>query len=76
MQPAGNLIRATYKVREAARIAGCGERAIRNGLASNRIPHLRLGRNILIPRNAFHLWLDSCGENAIGGEKQSDGARS
>lgn len=56
-------VRATYRVPEAARVAGSGERAIRNGIADGTIPHLRFGRNIVIPRNAFHKWLDSCGQS-------------
>lgn len=54
--------RATMKVAEAARIAGCGERAIRNGISEGRIPHLRFGRNIVIPRSAFLRWIDSGGK--------------
>ena len=57
-------VRSTYKVPEAAKVAGCGGRAIRNLIADNKIPHLRFGRTILIPRSAFHRWLDSAGANA------------
>jgi excisionase family DNA binding protein len=57
-------VRATYKVPEAARVAGCGESAIRRGIRNGTIPHLRLGRTIIIPRNAFRVWLDSCGGRA------------
>jgi excisionase family DNA binding protein len=52
---------ATLKVLEAAQIAGCGERAIRNGVADGSIPHLRFGRNIRIPRSAFLRWIDNAG---------------
>ena len=55
-------VRATYKVPEAAKVAGTGASAIREGIKGGRIPHIRFGRNILIPRNAFHKWLDSCGQ--------------
>jgi excisionase family DNA binding protein len=54
-------LRAVYKVPEAAKVAGCGERAIRNGIADGNIPHVRFGRNIVIPKTSFHKWLDSCG---------------
>jgi excisionase family DNA binding protein len=54
-------VRQTLRVSEAARIAGSGERAIRLGVASGTIPHIRFGRNIVIPKRAFQLWLDSCG---------------
>lgn len=54
-------VRATYKISEAAKVAGTGERAIRQGVAAGSIPHIKFGRNILIPRTAFHRWLDTCG---------------
>jgi excisionase family DNA binding protein len=57
----GNPGRATYKVPEAARVAGVGNAAIRKGIKSGAIPHINFGRNVLIPKNAFHRWLDSCG---------------
>ena len=53
--------RATLKVPEAAKLMGCGEKAIRNGVAAGHIPHLRLGRNIIIPRDAFLRYIDSAG---------------
>jgi excisionase family DNA binding protein len=55
-----DAVRATLKIPEAAAIAGTGTRAIRDGVADGSIPHLRFGRNILIPKNAFNRWLDSC----------------
>jgi len=55
-------VRRTYRVPEAARVAGSGERAIRDGIREGRIPHIKLSRNILIPREAFHRWLESGGE--------------
>jgi len=54
-------VRRTYKVREAAKVAGSGEKGIYDGIAKGEIPHIRMGRNILIPKEAFHRWLDSCG---------------
>lgn len=59
-------VRAIYSVAEAAKVAGTGERAIRNGIKDNLIPHIWLGRRLLIPRNAFHQWLDSCGQQNGG----------
>jgi excisionase family DNA binding protein len=52
---------ATWKVAEAARVARCGEQAIRRGIAQGRIPHLRLSRNIVIPKTTFLRWLENCG---------------
>jgi excisionase family DNA binding protein len=54
--------RATLKVPEAAEIAGTGQSAIRNAIAEGRIPHLRFGRNILIPREPFLKWLNGRGD--------------
>lgn len=51
----------TLKVPEAARIARCGERAIRKAIAEGKIPHLRWGRNIVIPRLAFLKFLNTAG---------------
>ncbi len=63
-----NAERATYKIPEAARVAGTGPKAIRDGIAAGRIPHIRFGRSILIPKSAFARWLDSCGESAAAKE--------
>jgi excisionase family DNA binding protein len=57
----GKSDKATWKVGEAAKYAGCGASAIRRGIAEGRIPHIRFGRNILIPKAAFSRWLESCG---------------
>jgi excisionase family DNA binding protein len=54
-----SLKRATYKVPEAAAVAGCGQREIRKGVAAGRIPHIKFGRNIVIPKVAFEQWLNS-----------------
>ena len=59
-------VRATYKVPEAARVAGVGQSAIRIGIKQGRIPHIRFGRNVLIPKAAFIRWLDSCGAGSEG----------
>lgn len=57
-------VRATYRVPEAARVVGSGEKYIRDGIAAGIIPHIRIGRNILIPKAPFHRWLDTCGQMA------------
>jgi excisionase family DNA binding protein len=56
-------VRATLRIPEAAKIAGTGTRAIRKGVAAGDIPHLKFGKNILIPRAAFMRWLDSAGDS-------------
>jgi len=57
-------VRATLTITEAALIAGCGEKSIRDGVADGSIPHIRFGRKILLPRVAFTRWLDSAGQYA------------
>jgi excisionase family DNA binding protein len=57
-------VRVTLNVREAAQISGYGERTIRKGIKAGLIPHLGLGRNIVIPRAAFLRWIDSAGDSA------------
>jgi excisionase family DNA binding protein len=53
--------RATLKVPEAAKILGCGHQSVRELIAKGTIPHLRFGRNIVIPKHSFLQWLESAG---------------
>lgn len=53
--------RATYKTWEAAVMAGCGDRSIRTLVAKGIVPSIRFGRHVVIPKQAFMRWLDSCG---------------
>jgi excisionase family DNA binding protein len=53
---------AAYKVPEAARIARCGPRALYKLIEDGMLPHIRFGKNIIIPRAAFHRWLDNGGK--------------
>lgn len=54
-------IRATIRVAEAAVIAGVGHKTIRDGIAAGYIPHLWLGRCLLIPKGPFLRWIDNAG---------------
>jgi excisionase family DNA binding protein len=54
------------KVPEAAKLARVGSAAIRRGIADGRIPYVRFGRNILLPRATFLQWLLACGEPERG----------
>lgn len=56
--------RSTHTIPEAALIAGSGEAAIRKGINEGRIPHIRFGRKILIPKVAFQKWIDTAGDFA------------
>lgn len=56
-----NLNGAALKPDEAHAILGTksiSRRAFYNALNRNEIPNVRLGRRILIPRNAFFRWLE------------------
>jgi excisionase family DNA binding protein len=55
----------TIKIPEAARIAGCGQRAIRNEIEKGSMPHLRWGRNIVLPRAAFLRWIDAAANENV-----------
>ena len=55
------LNRRSYSVPEAAVVAGSGTAMIYQGVKNGSIPHIRLGKKIILPREAFHRWLDSCG---------------
>jgi len=67
MKTNDDQVRATLKIQEAAKIAGVGTRSIYRGVAAGEIPHLRFGRNILIPKTAFMRWLDACGRTPPSG---------
>jgi excisionase family DNA binding protein len=56
-----SVICETMKIPETARVAGCGQQAIRKGIAAGVIPHLKFGRNIVIPKQAFLRFLNSAG---------------
>jgi excisionase family DNA binding protein len=43
-------------------------RSFYNALKRNEIPNIRLGRRILIPRQAFMAWLEQRGAVATGGQ--------
>jgi excisionase family DNA binding protein len=54
--------RLTLKVAEAAILAGCGKKTIRDLVARGSIPSLpHIGRSIRIPRTAFLRWIDTAG---------------
>jgi excisionase family DNA binding protein len=56
---------ATLKVPNVAGILNCGEESVRKLIRKGVIPHLRFGRNIVIPKHAFFQWLESAGAPPI-----------
>ena len=61
------LERRTYSVPEAAVVAGVGVMAIYKGIKAGSIPHLRNGRNIVIPKHSFHRYIDTAGCQQVPG---------
>ena len=56
--------RVTLTVPEAAAIAGVSRNLMYELVATGQVPcALRLGRRIVIPRAAFHEWLESAGSD-------------
>jgi len=50
----------TYTVKEAAQVVGLDKMAIYDLCnAEGDFPHLRIGKRIIIPRQAFEEWLHS-----------------
>lgn len=37
-----------------------------NAIRRNEVPHIRLGKRILIPRHAFNRWLEAAGQPMSG----------
>ena len=52
----------TYTVDQAAPLSGLGRAAFYAGCHRGEIPSLRVGRRLLIPKRAFHQWLDGVTE--------------
>ena len=52
--------RATLKVPEVSKILGCGDQSVRELIARGVIPHLKFGRNLVIPKHAFFQWAGVC----------------
>jgi excisionase family DNA binding protein len=50
--------RRTYRVEEAAGVLGIGRSAAYAAVARGEIPHIRVGRKILVPRRALERLLD------------------
>lgn len=49
----------TYKVNEVAEILRIGKNAAYSLVHQDGFPQIRIGKTIRIPREAFHIWLNS-----------------
>jgi len=64
-QETGKLV---YSVKEVQGILGAGKSLVYEGLRMKIIPSLRIGRRYLIPKEAFHRWLDGGGLSKLATE--------
>lgn len=56
--------RLLLRVDEAARLLGIGTTLAYELVGQGRLPHVRLGRTVRIPRRALETWIES---NTLGG---------
>ena len=50
--------RLALSVAEAAQEIGCSPKLIRDLITRNEIPHVRLGRRVVLPRELLREWLE------------------
>ena len=60
-QPKRTDERKSYTVREAAKVTGFGVVAMYRGVREGTVPHIKIGRRIMIPHSALERWLDTAG---------------
>lgn len=46
-----------YRVHEAAQLLGVSPNTLREQIRLGRVPHIRMGRRIIIPHDALETWL-------------------
>lgn len=51
-----------YSVQEAARLLQVGENTLREAIRRGQVPHLRIGRRVVIPKAALDRWLAGAGD--------------
>ena len=54
--------KVTLRVTEVAKILGISRGSAYEAIQQGQIPHIRIGRRILVPRKAFERLLDNCDE--------------
>jgi excisionase family DNA binding protein len=50
--------RLTFSVKEAAQLLGLSKNSAYQGILTGEIPHIKIGKRILIPRNALERFLN------------------
>lgn len=58
-QTAPGIERGTFSIEEAAQRLGLSTKATRKAAKAGQFPSIRIGRRLLIPREAFEAWLRS-----------------
>lgn len=61
-----NTKKLTITVQEAANLLGLSRNSAYQGIATGEIPHIKVGKRILIPRVAFEKMLESTDKKAEG----------
>jgi excisionase family DNA binding protein len=51
----------TWKIAHGAKVLGVSEKSLREKIKKGEVPVLRVGRLILIPRQAFLAWINAGG---------------
>src|SRR5260370_41932563 len=60
-------------VRACAEFCGVSERHLRTQITRNQFPHIRLGRRIILPRNAVIEWLNQTASKGVLREPAAEG---
>lgn len=56
-----NADKAAYSVEEVAKLLGTGRGQTYQAVRDGSIPCIRIGRRVIIPKAAFHRWLETAG---------------
>ena len=54
--------RLTLTVRQAAQLLDLSRNSVYQGVQTGEIPHIKIGKRILIPKRALEVMLESAGE--------------
>ena len=60
-----------YSVVELAALLGLSDESIYRGIRHNQIPHLRIGRRLVLPKAAIDDWLRSASAGGTGSPAHS-----
>jgi excisionase family DNA binding protein len=66
-QPAAGSARATLNLTEVAELLGCARSSVYKWAQQGKLPTIRIGRRVLVPREPFERWLASGNGASEGG---------